>query len=149
MDCQRCQRWLAENLPASFVGHTAPVASHLAACKACQTALSNLRRTMAALEAMPEPASPPQLRGRVLAGVAGRRRKPAWLTPVLAAAGVAALVLLNGLPTRRPPGPLPGDLHPDGMVAQHAVAMTADPLADATALQALAALAERRELETH
>ena len=149
MRCRPVQTWLRENGPG--LGEEVPESwrEHLAACPACQ-AVAQRQARLAGLLVATAPPPPVTLRPRVLAAL--RPRGPvgrvAWRAVPLAVAGLLLVVMIQ----RREPSPLAvgGDeLRAGSYVQQHATLVSTEPLADATALNAIGALSLRGAVQDH
>ncbi|MBI5835060.1 MAG: hypothetical protein HZB16_22375 [Armatimonadetes bacterium] len=152
MRCERVQTQLANDLGAAQ--RSARVAEHLAGCAACRAEAARLNAVVAAVERLPMPQVPADLRARTFAAIAERRQAthragPVWLRrPAFAAlaAGIAAVAFFAGRPS---PSPMlqveAGSLYSSPYAASHALVSAGSPLADSAALHAMGALAEREE----
>lgn len=124
-------------------------AEHLAECAACRAWWAGRARLEQALAGLEQPAVPPELRARVLDAVARRRPRRVHLTGWSAAVAVAVLVaVLVPVGRSREPrvvGVAETEFRSDSLLQQHAFAVSADPLADAASMHALATVAMRAE----
>lgn len=149
MRCLRVVRWLRSGSPAELASPPARVAAHLASCPACAAVHARQVELLSSFATLPVPAAPAELRGRVLSAVAAARPRPrlTWL-PVAGLAAAAVLVALALQPLTAPrsfPAPAAG-VTASGYGQQHAVTVSFDPLADATAYQAVGAVLLRDEV---
>ncbi len=124
-------------------------AEHLAECPACRAWWAGRARLDQVLAGLSQPVVPLELRARVLDAVARRRPRPVYLTGRSAAVAVAVLVAVL-VPVGRPRGPrvvavAETEFRSDSLLQQHAFAVSADPLADAASMHALATVAMRAE----
>ncbi|NUQ00370.1 MAG: hypothetical protein HUU35_11015, partial [Armatimonadetes bacterium] len=67
----------------------------------------------------------------------------------VAAVAILAVVLFGRGPASPVVSLTPGEMHAQTYVQQHALAIAADPLADATALHAIGTLSLRADREAH
>lgn len=109
MDCTGFQLELDDHLDGRLgAARREAVAAHLQHCAACQERHAHARELLATLRALPAPAAPRDLLGRMLGRV--QRPRPAPRTWLVGAAVAASLVLGVALGVYFAPGPAPAPI---------------------------------------